>query len=74
MQYREITTPNWTKSRIESFNWQRSPRIGFDVSWSNEYGYIVMAEKVKENGFATVLPIDGRIIEKSIRQIIKQKD
>mgnify|MGYP000485697480 FL=1 len=74
MQYREITTPNWTKSEVEPFDWQYSPRIGFKVSWSSDYGYIVMAEKVKQNGFATVLPIDGRMIEKSIRQIIKQKD
>ena len=74
MRYRQITTPEWSKSQIESLNWERSPRTGFEVAWSSDYGYVVMAEKVKPNGFATVLPIDGRIIEKDIRQIIKKED
>ena len=74
MRYREITTPEWSKSEIGSLNWKRSPRTGFDVAWSSDYGYVVMVERVKPNGFATVLPIDGRIIEKDIRQIIKRED
>ena len=73
MRYRQITTPEWSKSQIESLNWERSPRTGFEVAWSSDYGYVVMAEGVKSNGFATVFPMDGRYIENSIRRIIKKR-
>jgi len=62
---------HWTRESVDAMPWSFSHRLGFPVSWSSNCGFVALAEGVKQSGFATVLPVDGREIETSVRQKIK---
>ena len=60
----------WTKDQIDAVDWVQSANLRFPVAWTERQGYLVLLERYG-NGLFNVSPVDGRSIEKVVRNQIK---